>query len=151
MRYQLLDINYFEKVNLNNLYIIIQIDYISIKFADVQFDLIRYFPDGIDIYFDNVGEKMLEGQEAVVERMNIFGRVAVCGMISEYTNEKIRAAPTMVDVVYKRITIQGFFPWHYLNLFPKFVSRTSDHLRAGKIQLLEDIYDGVENIPFAIC
>ncbi|GLT26184.1 hypothetical protein SLA2020_012670 [Shorea laevis] len=114
--------------------------------TDLKSTLERYFPDGIDIYFDNVGGEM---QEAAVDRMNIFGRVAVCGVISEYTDEKIRAAPSMVDVVYKRITIQGFLCRDYLNLFPEFVSRTSDHLRAGKIQSLEDIYDGVENIPSA--
>ncbi|GER45513.1 zinc-binding dehydrogenase family protein [Striga asiatica] len=45
----------------------------------------RYFPDGIDIYFDNVGGEMLE---AAVDNMNVFGRVAICGVISEYTNSK---------------------------------------------------------------
>ena len=58
----------------------------------------RYFPEGIDIYFDNVGAEMLE---AAVANMNPFGRVVVCGVIAEYTDTKKRAAADMLDVVYK--------------------------------------------------
>lgn len=89
-------------------------------------------------------------QEAAVYRMNPFGRVVVCGVISEYTQTGRQAAPNMVDVIYKRITIQGFLACaDYLELIPEFVSRTSEYLRAGKIQPVEDISDGVESIPSA--
>lgn len=108
--------------------------------------LCRYFPDGIDIYFDNVGAEMLE---AAVANMNIFGRVAVCGVISEYTGRKNRSAPEMLDVVYKRIKMQGFLAADFMNLYEDFISTTYDHLRNGKIQPLEDISDGVESIPSA--
>ncbi|KAL5098562.1 hypothetical protein RYX36_002889 [Vicia faba] len=67
-----------------------------------SFTWAQYFPDGIDIYFDNVGGKMLE---ATVANMKAFGRVVVCGVISKYTDAGKRASPNMVDVVYKRITI----------------------------------------------
>ncbi|CAI8589536.1 unnamed protein product [Vicia faba] len=60
---------------------------------DLNFTLKRYFPDGIDIYFDNVGGKMLE---AAVANMKAFGRVAVCGVISKYTDAGKRASPNMV-------------------------------------------------------
>ncbi|GLT81489.1 hypothetical protein SLA2020_528710 [Shorea laevis] len=115
--------------------------------TDLKSALESYFPDGIDIYFDNVGGEM---QEAAVYRMNPFGRVVVCGVISEYTQTGRQAAPNMVDVIYKRITIQGFLGCaDYLELIPEFVSRTSEYLRAGKIQPVEDISDGVESIPSA--
>lgn len=106
----------------------------------------RYFPEGIDIYFDNVGAEMLE---AAVANMNLHGRVAVCGVISEYTDAKKRAAPDMLNVIYKRITIQGFLSGDYFNLFPEFVSTTIDHLRTGKMHVLEDISVGLETVPSA--
>ncbi|KAK9269218.1 hypothetical protein L1049_000988 [Liquidambar formosana] len=114
--------------------------------TDLKSTLKRYFPDGIDIYFDNVGAEMLE---AAVANMNAFGRVAVCGVISEYTDKRKRAAPDMLDVVYKRITIQGFLAADYLNVYADFLSTTSDHLRTGKMQVLEDISQGVESVPSA--
>lgn len=106
----------------------------------------RYFPDGIDIYFDNVGTEMLE---AAVANMNTFGRVAVCGVISEYTDAAKRAAPNMLEVVYKRITIRGFLAADHMNLFADFSSATADHLRNGRIHVLEDISQCVESIPAA--
>ncbi|KAG5564485.1 hypothetical protein RHGRI_000611 [Rhododendron griersonianum] len=113
----------------------------------IEFSLqVRYFPDGIDIYFDNVGAEMLE---AAVANMNTFGRVAVCGVISEYTDAAKRAAPNMLEVVYKRITIRGFLAADHMNLFADFSSATADHLRNGRIHVLEDISQCVESIPAA--
>ncbi|KAK5829794.1 hypothetical protein PVK06_013587 [Gossypium arboreum] len=114
--------------------------------TDLNSTLKRYFPNGIDIYFDNVGGEM---QEVAVSNMNIDGRIAVCGVISEYLDSEKRAAPSMIEVIYKRIKIQGFLAGDYLNIFGDFLSTTCDRLRTGKIQPLEDISDGVESIPSA--
>ncbi|KAK0593241.1 hypothetical protein LWI29_033374 [Acer saccharum] len=114
--------------------------------TDLKATLKRYFPDGIDIYFDNVGAEM---QEAAVANMKAFGRVAVCGVISEYIDAGKRAAPDMLDVVYKRIKIQGFLAADHMNVYQDFLQKTSDQLSTGKIQALEDISDGVESIPSA--
>ncbi|XP_044472346.1 2-alkenal reductase (NADP(+)-dependent)-like isoform X2 [Mangifera indica] len=113
---------------------------------DYKAALKRYFPDGIDIYFDNVGGEMLE---AAVANMNLLGRVAACGAIAEYTDATKRAAPSMLDVVYKRIKIQGFLISDHMNLYADFISMASEHLLNGKIQPLEDISNGVESIPSA--
>ena len=107
----------------------------------------RYFPDGIDIYFDNVGGKMLE---ASVANMNPFGRIAVCGIISEYTGIGERAAPDMIDIVYKRLKVQGFLVIDYLKGMDDFISTMSNHLSTDKIHVLEDISQGVESIPSAL-
>ncbi|KAA8528025.1 hypothetical protein F0562_035106 [Nyssa sinensis] len=114
--------------------------------TDLKSTLKRYFPEGIDIYFDNVGAEMLE---AAVANMNTYGRVAVCGVISEYTDTKKRAAPDMIDVVYKRIKIHGFLAGDLMNLYADFLSTTIDYLRTGKIQAIEDISHGLENVPSA--
>ncbi|CAI9100150.1 OLC1v1037090C1 [Oldenlandia corymbosa var. corymbosa] len=113
---------------------------------DLKAALKRCFPDGIDIYFDNVGGDMLE---AAVENMNSFGRVAVCGVISEYTDKGKRAAPNMIDVVYKRITIRGFLAADYMNVYGDYLAATLEHLRNGKMHALDDISRGVESIPSA--
>ncbi|KAF3950498.1 hypothetical protein CMV_023759 [Castanea mollissima] len=114
--------------------------------TNLQSALKRYFPDGIDIYFDNVGGEMLG---AAVDNVSTFGRIAVCGVIAKYTDAGKRAAPDMLNVVYKRIKIQGYLATDYLNVYAYFISTTSNHLRTGNMQALEDITSGVENIPSA--
>ncbi|KAM1732017.1 hypothetical protein ACFX11_017825 [Malus domestica] len=113
---------------------------------DLKSTLKKYFPDGIDIYFDNVGSEMLE---AAVENMNTFGRVAACGVISEYIDAKKQAAPNMLDVVYKRIKIQGFLVVDLMNVYSDFISTTVDHLRTGNLHVVEDISSGLESFPSA--
>lgn len=104
----------------------------------------RYFPQGIDTYFDNVGDEMLE---AAIANMKPFGKVAACGVISEYTKSAKREGPNMLDIVYKRITIQGFLVIDYWDVFPDFISKTVGYLRSGKIKAVEDISVGVDSIP----
>ncbi|KAK1418499.1 hypothetical protein QVD17_27644 [Tagetes erecta] len=114
--------------------------------TDLNIALQRCFPDGIDIYFDNVGGEMLD---VVVSNMNSHGRVALCGMISEYTNAVKRATPDLLNVIYKRITIQGFLVGDHMHLFPEFLKMTIGDLCTGKMQVLEDVLVGVESIPAA--
>ncbi|KAL3835447.1 hypothetical protein ACJIZ3_010183 [Penstemon smallii] len=115
--------------------------------TDLNSTLQRYFPDGIDIYFDNVGGEMLE---AAVENMNIFGRVAVCGVISEYTDKTRGAKPDMIAVIYKRIRIEGFVAVDFVDIYEEFISTTVQHLQTGRMQAIEDISYGVESIPTAL-
>ncbi|KAG6701908.1 hypothetical protein I3842_07G008800 [Carya illinoinensis] len=110
---------------------------------------------GFDEAFNYKEEKDLKSTlkrgemlEVAVSNMNTFGRVAVCGIISEYTDEK-RAVPEMLDIVYKRITIRGFLAADYMNTHADFMSTTCDYLRTAKIKALEDITPGVESIPSA--
>ncbi|KAI3771652.1 hypothetical protein L6452_02818 [Arctium lappa] len=115
--------------------------------TDLNSTLQRYFPNGIDIYFDNVGGEMLE---AAIVNMSPFGRVAACGAISHYTNSQKQATANMIDIVYKRIRIQGFLSTDfYTNDFKDFMSVTTDYVRAGKLCVLEDVSHGIESIPSA--
>lgn len=87
--------------------------------------------------------------EAAVSNMNTFGRVGLCGVISEYTGSGKSAAPDMLTLVYKRITIQGFLAADYMKCYADFFSTTSDHLRTGKMHALCDISHGLESVPSA--
>jgi NADPH-dependent curcumin reductase CurA len=106
----------------------------------------RYFPDGIDIYFENVGGEMLE---AALANMNPYGRVALSGVISEYTGGARRAVPDLLEVIYKRITIRGFFAYDFLSKFAEFNAVIGGWVRDGKVQVLEDVSDGLESVPSA--
>jgi NADPH-dependent curcumin reductase CurA len=78
----------------------------------------RYFPEGIDIYFENVGGKMLD---AVLLNMRVHGRIAVCGMISQYNLDKPEGVHNLMHLISKRVRIEGFLVFDYYHLYPKFV------------------------------
>ncbi|KAL0308633.1 UNVERIFIED_CONTAM: NADPH-dependent oxidoreductase 2-alkenal reductase [Sesamum radiatum] len=87
--------------------------------------------------------------EAAVENMNSFGRVAACGVMSEYTDSLRKGKLDMVQLIYKRIRIQGFLALDFMNIYHQFISTTTQYLQTCKIKAIEDIYYGVESIPMA--
>eukprot|EP01018_Ginkgo_biloba_P011400 Gb_28522 [translate_table: standard] len=105
-----------------------------------------YFPKGIDIYFENVGGEMLE---AVLENMNVHGRIAVCGMISQYNQEGGKWIKNAIQLLIKCIKFEGFLEPDYSATYPEFVEKARDHLKEGKIICLEDIAEGLESAPSA--
>ncbi|KAL8517868.1 hypothetical protein ACS0TY_009251 [Phlomoides rotata] len=106
----------------------------------------RYFPEGIDIYFENVGGDMLE---AVLLNMRIHGRIAVCGMVSQNSISDERGIRNLFNLVSKRIRMQGFLQSDFLHLFPKFLADVGNLYRQGKITYLEDRNEGLESAPAA--
>ncbi|KAI7727686.1 LOW QUALITY PROTEIN: hypothetical protein M8C21_008149, partial [Ambrosia artemisiifolia] len=113
--------------------------------VDTRFKRGRYFPDGIDIYFDNVGGEMLE-----VANMNALGRIASYGVISDYTNSRKHTTLSMTSSTRESCMIQGFLVSDFsANDYNDFMSMTRDYVRAGKLCVLEDISCGVESIPSA--
>jgi len=113
---------------------------------DLKAALRRYFPSGIDIYFENVGGEMLE---AVIENMNTHGRIAACGMISQYNLEEGRGVRNLIQLIIKSIKIEGFLLRDYWHMYPQFLEKVRDHMKAGKMVYFEDIVEGLENAPSA--
>ncbi|EEF32562.1 alcohol dehydrogenase, putative [Ricinus communis] len=107
----------------------------------------RYFPEGIDIYFENVGGKMLD---AVLLNMRTHGRIAACGMISQYNLEHPDGVHNLIVVVHKRIRIQGFISFDYFGQYSKFLDFVLPYIREGKITYVEDIAEGIESAPAAL-
>nr|XP_043609448.1 2-alkenal reductase (NADP(+)-dependent)-like isoform X2 [Erigeron canadensis] len=113
---------------------------------DLDAALKRYFPDGIDIYFENVGGKMLE---AVILNMRLHGRIAVCGMISQY-NGQGDGVQNLFLLVPKSIRMQGFGVNHFYHLYPKYLDMIIPLIKNGTISYVEDIVEGIEHAPAAL-
>ncbi|MBM0276502.1 NADP-dependent oxidoreductase [Micromonospora tarensis] len=104
-------------------------------------------PDGVDVYFDNVGGDHLE---AAISAMNRHGRVAICGMISQYNATEPPAAPrNLALVIGKRLTLRGFLVNDHNDVRDAFVSDVAGWLREGTLSYDETIVDGIENAPAA--
>ncbi|ABP55622.1 NADP-dependent oxidoreductase [Salinispora tropica] len=104
-------------------------------------------PDGIDVYFDNVGGEHLE---AAIGAMRQNGRAAICGMIAQYNAAEPPAAPrNLAMIISKRLTLRGFIVSDYGQLGEQFVQEVGGWLRDGKLSYDETIIDGIENAPAA--
>ncbi|MBY8872744.1 NADP-dependent oxidoreductase [Micromonospora sp. PLK6-60] len=104
-------------------------------------------PDGVDVYFDNVGGDHLE---AAIGAMNLHGRAAICGMIAQYNATEPPAAPrNLALVIGKRLTLRGFLVGDHGHLREQFVQEVAGWLRDGKLSYDETIVDGLENAPEA--
>ncbi|KAK8631321.1 hypothetical protein V6N13_080075 [Hibiscus sabdariffa] len=114
---------------------------------DLNAALKRCFPEGIDIYFENVGGKMLD---AVLLHMRVHGRIAVCGMISQYNLAQPEGVHNLMTIVYKRVRIQGFFVADYHPRYSEFLDFILPYIREGKVKYVEDIVEGLENGPAAL-
>ncbi len=116
-------------------------------------DLLRKVtPDGIDIYFENVGGKVLD---AVIPLLNPNARMPVCGLISQYNATELPGGPDrmnwlMGQILRKKIKVQGFIIFDdFGHLYPEFAQEMSAWIAAGKIKYREEIIDGLENAPEA--
>jgi NADPH-dependent curcumin reductase len=103
-------------------------------------------PKGIDVYFENVGGAV---QRAVFPLLNDFGRMIMCGMISEYNDVEPRPGPSLVSAVRKRLRIQGFIVSDHAALRPEYLAMAAPLVRAGRLKYREDIVDGIDNAPAA--
>uniref|UniRef100_A0A803M5L8 Alcohol dehydrogenase-like C-terminal domain-containing protein n=1 Tax=Chenopodium quinoa TaxID=63459 RepID=A0A803M5L8_CHEQI len=107
----------------------------------------KVFPEGIDIYYENVGGKMLD---AVLLNMRLHGRIIVCGMISQYNLEQSDGVHNLSVIVSKRIRMQGFVVSDFYHLYPKYLEMILPLIKACKISYVEDIAQGLEAAPGAL-
>lgn len=106
-------------------------------------------PKGIDVYFDNVGGDILE---ACLFRMNLFGRIACCGAVSQYDGEAPAHGPRGIPglIVTKRIKMQGFIVMDFNDKRDQALDDLQRWVGEGKIKVQEDIIEGLENTPRAL-
>ena len=106
-------------------------------------------PKGIDVYFDNVGGDILE---ACLAQMNNRGRIACCGVISQYDGVPSAHGPRGVPglIVVKRLTMQGFIVMDFTDQRDEALSDLQSWVAAGKLKVQEDVINGLENTPKAL-
>ena len=104
-------------------------------------------PDGLDVYFDNVGGDHLE---AALGMMNDFGRIVGCGAISTYNAAEPPPGPTnLFLIVTRRLKWQGFIVSDHMDRFPAFVAEMGPWIADGTVRWRETVHHGIENAPGA--
>jgi NADPH-dependent curcumin reductase CurA len=104
-------------------------------------------PDGLDIYFDNVGGDHLE---AAIGAMRTYGRVVACGSISRYNDAEPTPGPrNMFLVVTRRLRIEGFIISDHFDRFGEFVREATEWVADGRLRYRETVVDGIDNAPKA--
>lgn len=118
------------------------------KEPDLAAALAKHCPDGIDVYFDNVGGPMLA---AALEQANPFARFVQCGSISQYNavGDARYGVRNLTHLTRKRIRMQGFIVSDHADLLGAFLTEMADWLTQGVVVYKVDITDGLENAPQA--
>lgn len=117
--------------------------------SDLAERLKKACPKGIDVYFENVGGHVFD---AVFPLLNNFARIPVCGVIAHYNDSSLkeghdRLPLLMQNILFKRLSFQGFIVGDYASQFNDFMKDMTDWLNKGSIKYREDVTDGLENAP----
>ncbi|PLW83743.1 NADP-dependent oxidoreductase [Kineobactrum sediminis] len=119
---------------------------VDYKRDDWREQLAAATPDGIDVNFENVGGEIME---AVMARMNLFGRMPLCGMISGY-NSSEPARADFSPILMRRIEVRGFIVTDFMERFAEATQQLALWLLEGKLRHQETIIEGLENAPTAV-
>ena len=112
------------------------------KTAPVLEQLNLEAPDGIDVYFDNVGGETLE---AALSALRVHGRIIACGGISGYNDEKPRPGPSnLFNMITKRLTMKGLIVRDWLDRQGEFEKEVGGYFRAGKLKSKETVAEGID-------
>lgn len=115
---------------------------IDYKSDDIGAKLDELAPNGIDVYFENTGGPI---QHEVFNRMNAHGRIAVCGMIADYTAREPSPGPNWMNIIKKRLLIQGFTMPDHLHKAPQLLEKLTPYVMQGQIQYRAHVLDGLES------
>ncbi len=119
---------------------------IDYKAGDLSARLREAAPDGIDIYFENVGGEVLD---AVVPRLNDFARIPLCGLISQYNTNEPAGFRHLALLLTKRVLLQGFIVSDHMNRWPQALAELEEGVASGVIRYRETIAEGLEQAPRA--
>jgi NADPH-dependent curcumin reductase CurA len=119
---------------------------IDYKRGEVRADLRRHAPDGVDVYFDNVGGEILD---EVLRRLARGARVVICGAISQYNAEQPPSGPAnYMQLLVMRASMTGFLVFDYAQRYPEAIAELAQWLQSGKLRSREDVVHGsLEDFP----
>jgi NADPH-dependent curcumin reductase CurA len=112
-------------------------------------DLAAACPNGVDVYFDNVGGRVLE---AVLPLMRTHGRIVCCGAVSQYDSAAPAAGPAGVpgQLIVKRLRMEGFLVSDYFGEWAKAQEELAAWISSGELKVLEDVVEGLDSAPGAL-
>jgi NADPH-dependent curcumin reductase len=119
---------------------------VDYKAGNLYADLKAATPDGVDGHFENVGGPILD---AVLARMNPFGRMALCGMIASYDGKPLPLAQPSI-LLTMRLLVQGFIISEHLDIWPEALKELGALVAQGKLRYRESIVEGIERAPEAL-
>lgn len=118
----------------------------ALNYKDTDFaeQLTQATPNGIDLFFENTGGT---AQAPIFGRMNAHGRIAVCGLIAEYQKDIPDLGPSWLNIIKKRLSVQGFTMPDHFHRVPKYGQVLGDMLAKGELKYRVHVIEGLENAP----
>ena len=121
---------------------------IDYKSGSVRDGLKQHCPDGVDIYFDNVGGEILD---TVLTRINRRARIIICGAISQYNNTTpVQGPKNYLSLLVNRARMEGMVVFDYTDRYPLAVAEMAGYLKDGRMKSREDVVHGLANFPAAL-
>ena len=118
---------------------------IDYKSDDVKKALRQHCPQGVDVYFDNVGGEILD---AVLTQIARHARIVICGAISQYnTTTGVKGPSNYLSLLVNRAKMQGMVVFDYADRYPEAMRDMAGWMAAGKLKSREDIVSGIETFP----
>ena len=119
-------------------------DCLDYKAGSLRRDLERACPKGVDVYFDNVGGEILD---TLLAHMNLFARVVVCGLISDYNATEPYRIRNLRAVLVNRIRLQGMIVFDWRDRYGEALAALAGYLSQGKLKYRESVLEGIDNAP----
>jgi hypothetical protein len=117
------------------------------EIQDIDAELARLAPEGIHVYFENVGGAMLD---AALNNMAVHGRIVMCGLIEQYNSKGEASGPrNLSQVIRKRLTMQGLIVFEHWQHYGEFLAEVTPAFDAGALQAEETVYQGLASMPQA--
>jgi prostaglandin reductase 1 len=120
---------------------------INYKGGDVTETLKKAAPNGVDCFFDNVGGEL---SSIIINQMNPYGRISLCGAVSEYNSKKYQKTSCNTTMILKQLKMEGFVVYRWSDRWMEGINQLMNWIIEGKIIMEETEFEGFENLPKAL-